>query len=93
MGLSQYEHRLLAEKTLNRRMAPGEVVHHINGRRGDNRLENLCVLTEGAHDAYHGWYDWIHAQYGVYPRRETQMRKLKEEFGGIILSDHIRDDK
>src|SRR3990167_10881635 len=35
------EHRLIVEKSLNRFLDPQEVIHHINGKRDDNRLENL----------------------------------------------------
>lgn len=66
VGRSEYvlEHRLVAEKYLlnkensvlidgKRYLSPDYVVHHKNGNKTDNRVENLEVMTLSEHQRLH----------------------------------------
>jgi hypothetical protein len=44
-----YEHRLVAEEKLGRRLKREEVIHHLNHDKSDNRPENIEVMPSRAH--------------------------------------------
>ena len=47
----RHTHRIVAEQMIGRPLRPGEVVHHLNGDKRDNRPENLQVLSSQAEHA------------------------------------------
>jgi HNH endonuclease len=52
-GQYVFEHILIMEKYLGRNITKAEVVHHINGIRNDNRIENLRIMTNSEHMSLH----------------------------------------
>lgn len=62
------EHIVVAERALGRALGRGEVVHHINCDRLDNRPSNLLICDR----AYHAW---LHG--------EMSRRYAHEHFGRV----------
>jgi hypothetical protein len=83
----ELEHRQIAIDLLARNLYDNEVVHHINGRKLDNQIENLCLMDREKHELFHSWIRWKREKSGYYPRFKDQIRILRDEYGGTPLTD------
>lgn len=70
------EHRLVMEQHLGRILPKHAVIHHINGSRDDNRLENLEYMPEQAKHAKHHLKD-ARNQNGQFVAADPALAEIK----------------
>ena len=83
----ELEHRYIAKQLLNRDLFSNEVVHHINGRKTDNQIENLCLMDKEKHEHFHAWLMWKNKKSGKYPTIRDQKRILESDYDGTLLEN------
>lgn len=76
------QHRLMMAQYLDRVLLRTEIVHHINGKKDDNRIENLILLDDSDD---HKIITILDSRISVL---EEEMKKLNFLFG-VLISDSM----
>lgn len=77
-------HRYLMEQKLGRKLLRSEHVHHINGNKTDNRIENLAILYSKDHLRFHAIERWRRDMYKVDLTKLSEL--YRSGFGSNTIS-------
>lgn len=70
------EHRYVMAKHLNRCLEPWEAVHHKDGNKQNNQIENLMIIDCSEHLKYHGSLRELLAEIKRVRKENTKLKSL-----------------
>jgi intein/homing endonuclease len=79
-------HRLVAAEAAGRKIEKGEVAHHLNDKRADNRPDNLAIMNKKVHDAETGRSRWKNPELADW--RDQYLKKME-----IVAKQAWKDGK
>ncbi|MDO9184212.1 MAG: HNH endonuclease [Bacteriovorax sp.] len=79
-----YEHREKVQTLIGRKLNSNEEVHHINGKKWDNKKSNLALLTRENHQRWHKHLHFLYSK-KKYPKIKSQRKILVKEFEARIF--------
>lgn len=77
-GRTVNEHRHIMEQSIGRPLLPSEHVHHRNGDKEDNRLENLEIINAKDHGRLHAIADAEYRRANGLPMGRAIAKAVKE---------------
>lgn len=88
------QHRAIMERAVGRRLGRFEFVHHVNGNKRDNRIENLELVSPKVHAIRHN--QWKHPKiktcpicgkrYEPSPTKRARSKTCSRKCGLLLLS-------
>lgn len=98
-GIKRDEHRYIMEQHIGRKLSRNEVVHHKNGDKRDNRIENLEIMSLSEHTKKHKTGK-AHSEktkqklsMAMLGRPNVWCRKLTDEDVAFIKENYIARDR